>query len=84
MDDDVELTLTAAEALILYEFLNLREDAGWTPPVDQAEQRVLWDLESLLESHLVAPLRPDYDELLVAARRQVLAKPPSPGTENRT
>ena len=39
--------------------------------VDQAEQRVLWDIEALLETLLVEPFDRDYDVLLEAARRGV-------------
>ena len=38
---------------------------------DQAEQRVLWDLEAMLEKALVAPLRADYADLLATARERV-------------
>ena len=38
---------------------------------DQAEQRVLWDIEGMLESTLVEPFDPKYDELLAAARAKV-------------
>lgn len=38
---------------------------------DQAEQRVLWDLEAALEKHLTEPLKSDYRERLEAARSRV-------------
>lgn len=68
--DQVNLVLTPDEALVLFEWL-ARFNAIENAFADQAEQRVLWDLESMLESALVAPLRPDYTALLSAARERV-------------
>ncbi len=53
---------------------------GWLRPFnqtepkafeDQAEQRVLWGIEAMLESTLVGPLDAKYDELRAAARARV-------------
>ena len=41
------------------------------PFVDQAEARVLWHVEAVLERLLVAPLRADDEFLLNEARRAV-------------
>ncbi len=75
MSDDsagehIELPLTQDEALVLFEWLgnfNKREYEF----EDQAEQRVLWNLEAMLESELVEPFRPDYRALVAAARERV-------------
>jgi hypothetical protein len=66
----VTLPLTQDEALVLFEWLvnfNKREHDF----EDQAEQRVLWDLEAMLESELVEPFSPDYRLLVTAARERV-------------
>lgn len=68
--DQVNLALTPDEALVLFEWL-ARFNATENEFADQAEQRVLWDLESMLESALIGPLRPDYTVLLSAARERV-------------
>ena len=63
----VSIELTGDEALILYDWLtrfNQEADPGC---VDQAEQRVLFDLESMLETALVAPFQDDYAKLLAKA-----------------
>jgi hypothetical protein len=55
----------------LYDWLvrfNESQDASF---VDQAEERVLFDLESVLEKILVAPLKSNYTSLLAAARSKV-------------
>lgn len=69
-DADVTLGLTAAEALVLFEWL-ARFNLGGGYFEDQAEQRVLWDLEAMLEKALVAPLRANYADLLARARERV-------------
>jgi hypothetical protein len=70
-DENVELRLTTAEALVLFEWLAAANDAKQLI-VDEAEHRVLWDLESQLETKLVEPLMPNYAELVDAAKRAVL------------
>ena len=67
----VALELTVDEALVLFEWLsrlNQNENVAFE---DAAEQRVLFDLESKLESSLTAPLEPNYKEQLAEARRRV-------------
>lgn len=67
----VILELTTDQALVLFEWLarfNQKDDVAFE---DDAERRVLFDLESKLESSLTAPLEPNYKELLAAARNQV-------------
>ena len=58
-DADITLRLSGDEALVLFEWLT-SFNAGEPRFDDQAEQRVLWDLEAGLERHLVSPLREDY------------------------
>ena len=72
MADEISLGLSRDQALVLFEWL-ARTVAREQPAAfeDQAEQRVLWDLEAALEKHLVEPLKSDYRELLEAARRRV-------------
>jgi hypothetical protein len=67
----VKIELTSDEALVLYDWLtrfNQRADTGF---VDQAEERVLFDLEAMLEKTLVAPLQSDYADVLAQARSNV-------------
>ena len=67
----VQLDLSGDEALVLFEWItrfNKRQDAEFE---DQAEQRVLWDVEALLEAALVEPFSGDYDQLLAEARERV-------------
>ena len=67
----IKIELNEQEALVLYDWLvrfNESQDASF---VDQAEERVLFDLESVLEKILVAPLKSNYTSLLAAARSKV-------------
>ena len=75
----VTLELSNPEALVLFEFL--ARGADKRPEAyrieHQAEQRVLWDLQAMLESKMIEPLRPEYDTLLQRAREEVQ----DPGSE---
>jgi hypothetical protein len=67
----VTLELSSDEALVLYDWpthFNQRDDIEFA---DQAETRVLFDLEAMLEKEIVAPLQPDYAALLAQARAHV-------------
>jgi hypothetical protein len=68
--DSVSISLTSDEALVLFEWLTQLNKAEGEF-ADQAEQRVLWDLQAQLESSLAAPLRPDYNAVLAAARDRI-------------
>ena len=67
----VTLDLTSDEALVLYEWLTRFNQQDDTAFADQAEARVLFDLEAMLEKRLMAPLQSDYAQLLAQARSNV-------------
>jgi hypothetical protein len=71
---EVTLTLTKAEALVLFEWL-ARVDEAALEFAHPAEQTVLWELEGQLEKTLVEPFSPEYDKLLAEARKQVGDEP---------
>ena len=73
-DNDIKLHLTRAEALVLFEFLAHADSATAMPIQHEAEQTVLWKLEGMLESILDEPLKPNYQDLLIAARKAVAGK----------
>lgn len=71
-EDTVTLTLTPNEALVLFEFLSRYTDDGTLSIVDQAEQRVLWDLLAGLEPQMTQTINnPNYDSDVAAARAAV-------------
>jgi hypothetical protein len=67
----VKIELTSDAALVLYDWLTRLNQREETDFVDQAEERVLFDLEAMLEKVLVAPLHSDYAALLAQARSHV-------------
>ena len=68
---EVTLQLSPDEALVLFEWVSRFNKTRAPAFEDQAEERVLWDLEARLESALVAPFRKDYAETLADARARV-------------
>jgi len=65
------LELSHEQAIVFFEWLsrfNKEQASGFH---DQSEQRVLWDLEAMLESALVEPFDSNYADLLAAARAKV-------------
>jgi hypothetical protein len=67
----ITVDLTNKEALVLFEFLRRFDDENSYTFADQAEERVLWTLEGILEKQLVEIFSPDYKTLLLAAREEV-------------
>lgn len=67
----VKVELTGDEALVLYDWLTRFNEETDPNLVDQAEARILFDLESILEKALVAPFEADYVTLLGKARSKV-------------
>ncbi len=71
MKDSVNIKLTKDEAIVLFEFLyrfnNSNDFDGFE---DQAEQRVLWNIESILENSLTEPLQTNYRDILEIAREK--------------
>lgn len=63
----INIELTRSEALVLFEYLRRCDDDGKYSFVDQAEQRVTWDLECMLEKQLSEIFDPNYRELLRSA-----------------
>ena len=70
-NSDVRVTLTPDEALVLFEFLSRFDETDVLAIKDHAEEKALWKLLGKLEEILVPPLRPDYKQLLEAARTRL-------------
>lgn len=71
MAEEVTIELSNNEALVLFDWItrfNEKEDNSFE---DQAEERVLLDLEAALEKSMIAPLSGEYKDLLMKARDQV-------------
>jgi hypothetical protein len=70
-NEKIEVCLSNHEALILFDWLVRFNASGGKKFEDQAEQRVLWDLESSLESKLAEVVSDEYAEQLALARSVV-------------
>jgi hypothetical protein len=67
----VTLELSREQALVFFEWLSKFNATEGRRFKDQAEERVLWDIEAMLESTLVEPFEGRYEELLAKAREAV-------------
>lgn len=69
----VAIELSTAEALVLFELLTrwYEESLDTLLIKHQAEQRVLWDIQCILERQLTAPFQADYQDQVIAARHAV-------------
>jgi hypothetical protein len=71
MNEPVTITLSGEEALILFEFFARFQDENDFQLRHNAEFVAFSRLSAQLDHALVAPFRPDYQELLAHAREQV-------------
>lgn len=71
MPDNISITLSKPEAMVLLEWLARFNQERNPAFVDQAEERALYDLEALLEKEIPETFRDDYGALLSAAREAV-------------
>ena len=69
--EQVTVELSRQQALVLWSFLNRCDEEESYSFKDQAEQRVLWDLEILLQPQLPEITSPGYAKCLEEARDQL-------------
>ena len=70
--EDVCVSLTGDEALVLFELLHRWEDEEQvSPPRNEAEQVALWNLSAVLERILSEPFSPDYARLVSEAQARL-------------
>ncbi len=63
------LQLSKNEALVLQDWLGrFNEKEKTNVVVDEAEQRILWDMEAAFEKLLSEPFEPNYTELVKNAK----------------
>jgi len=73
--DGISVLLTKEESLVLLDWLsNFNEKDNSNFFRDQAEERVLFDLEAVLETKVSEVLRLDYKQELLKAREKVRDK----------
>lgn len=72
MNENVSFNISQNEALVLFDFLaRFNQADNQVFFEDQAEQRVLWDLEAILEGQLTQPFLENYTVLLEEAREAI-------------
>ncbi len=71
MSKPVRIELTGDEGLVLLDLLTRINATSPLTLEDQAEQRVLWDLESMLERQVTDVFSGNYRERVQAAREAV-------------
>ncbi len=70
--ENVILTTSKSEAIVLFDFLvRFNKQVPKELFVDQAEQRVLWNLEAYLEKQLTEPFLDNYPEIVERAREEL-------------
>jgi len=69
--ENVTLTLTKDEAVILFEFTSRFTDTDKLSVEHQSEERILWNLCSHLEKELSEPSKSNYNELLKQAQENL-------------
>ncbi len=69
--DGLNVRLTHAEALVLYDWLSDLDERLESARRDEAQQTVLWRVEGQLESRLVEVVMPDYQEKVATAKRTI-------------
>lgn len=70
-EEKVTVELTRDEAIVLFEWLARFNEVEDRQFEDQAEERVLWDLEAMLEKILWEPFSDRYGDILARARERV-------------
>lgn len=65
---NIEVVLTKAEALVLFELLARYKDSRELDIIDSSEETVLWKILGVLESKLAEPFAQNYLEILETAR----------------
>jgi hypothetical protein len=73
-EEKVTIELSSSEALVLFEFVSRFSNDEKLEIVDQAEERVLWNVCARLEKILVASFSQNYSNLLAKAREEVRDK----------
>ena len=66
-----DLSLTNAEALVLFDILSRFSDTDVLELRDRAESKVLWRICCLLEKQLAEPFDPNYRTLLQNAKTEL-------------
>lgn len=74
-NNNIAIHFSEDEAIVLFEWLsNFNKKEKQLIFEDQAEEKVLWDLECSLETVLSSPFSPNYTNILLEARERIRVK----------
>jgi len=73
-EEKVTIELSPSEALVLFEFVSRFSNDEKLEIVDEAEERVLWNMCTSLEKIVATPFSQNYSNLLAKAREEVRDK----------
>ena len=71
--EQVNLLLTNDEALVLFELLTRYTEQDKLSVAHESEQQALYNLQATLEKSMSAPFQTNYQSLLNAARKNLVA-----------
>jgi len=71
-NNNISLTLSHAEALVLFEWLARNNESQAIPIEHPSEQTVLWLLQGHLEKVLSEPFATNYEEIIGKARDEIM------------
>lgn len=71
MSNDITITLTNDEAVVLFEFLSRFSETDKLTIADASEKQALWNLCCVFEKKLPEPLCANYDEILERCRSKL-------------
>jgi hypothetical protein len=69
--DIVQIKLSSAQALVLFELLTRLDETNSIPLDHPSEQKLLWLLEGQLEKQVPILFAPNYKQLVAEAREEV-------------
>lgn len=70
-DEEVKISLTKNEAIVLFNFVSRFSDTQKLVIEDQAEERALWNLTCMFEKELAEPFAENYSEILEQAKNNL-------------
>jgi hypothetical protein len=71
IEEKISIELSKDEGLVLFEFLSRFTDGDKLQIVDSSESKVLWNMQTALETMFDEPFLTNYHELLLEAQRRV-------------
>jgi len=72
--ETVSIELTKSQAIVLFEWLSKHDEADDVKYDYDAEQRIVWRIQAILEKTLTEPFKDNYTQILEQARNEVMTE----------